>query len=74
MAEPVLEVKNLKKYFKVGKKDLKAVDNVSFSVDKGEILGIVGESGCGKTTCESTTGRRVNWARDLSLEHYSFSV
>lgn len=54
MTEPVLEVKNLKKYFKVGKKQLKAVDDVSFSVNKGEIIGIVGESGCGKTTCGRT--------------------
>lgn len=48
----LLEVKGLKKYFKVGnKKTLKAVDGVSFSIRKGETLGVVGESGCGKTTC-----------------------
>lgn len=51
MADPVLKVEHLKKYFKVGKKDLRAVDDVSFQVARGEILGIVGESGCGKTTC-----------------------
>ena len=48
----IIEVKNLKKYFKVGKKDvLKAVDDVSFCIKEGETLGLVGESGCGKTTC-----------------------
>lgn len=52
----LLVVKNLKKYFKVGSKSiLKAVDDVSFVVRKGETLGLVGESGCGKTT----TGRTI---------------
>lgn len=47
----ILEVKNLKKYFPVGKNAvLKAVDNVSFSIERGKTLGLVGESGCGKTT------------------------
>lgn len=51
----IIEVKNLKKYFKVGKKDvLKAVDDVSFCIKEGETLGLVGESGCGKTTCGRT--------------------
>jgi oligopeptide transport system ATP-binding protein len=51
----ILEVKNLKKYFYVGKKQiLKAVDDVSFSIREGETLGMVGESGCGKTTCGRT--------------------
>ena len=51
----ILEVKNLKKYFKVGNKDiLKAVDDVSFAIKEGETLGLVGESGCGKTTCGRT--------------------
>ncbi len=55
MAEKILEVKNLKKYFNVGKnKTLKAVDDISFSIEKGETLGLVGESGCGKTTCGRT--------------------
>ena len=52
---PLLEVKNLKKYFSVGHGSvLKAVDDVSFSLMEGETLGIVGESGCGKTTCGRT--------------------
>lgn len=50
-----LEVSHLYKYFHVGKKrTLKAVDDVSFVIHKGETLGIVGESGCGKTTCGKT--------------------
>ncbi|MCY6482774.1 ATP-binding cassette domain-containing protein [Clostridium aestuarii] len=53
--EILIEVKNLKKHFKVGKNALlKAVDDVSFSIKKGETLGLVGESGCGKTTCGRT--------------------
>lgn len=53
MAEILLEAKNLTKYFSTKKGQLHAVDNVSFHIDKGETLGLVGESGCGK----STTGR-----------------
>ena len=46
--EIVLEVKNLKKYFPAGRRHmLKAVDDVSFTIHKGETFGIVGESGCG---------------------------
>jgi len=53
--EIILEVKDLKKYFNISKgKVLKAVDSVSFHIKKGETLGIVGESGCGKTTCGRT--------------------
>jgi oligopeptide transport system ATP-binding protein len=56
--EVILEVKNLKKYFRVGRRStLKAVDDVTFSVHKGEVLGIVGESGCGKTTIGRTVMR-----------------
>ena len=51
----LLEVKNLCQYFKSGTSELKAVDDVSFSVRKGEVFGLVGESGCGKTT----TGRSI---------------
>ncbi len=53
--EVVLEVKNLKKYFDINKNAvLKAVDGVSFKIHEGETLGLVGESGCGKTTCGRT--------------------
>lgn len=55
MHEELVQVNNLKKYFNVGKDAvLKAVDDVSFSIRKGETLGLVGESGCGKTTCGRT--------------------
>ncbi|WP_406242627.1 ABC transporter ATP-binding protein [Tissierella carlieri] len=51
----LIEIIELKKYFQVGKNaTLKAVDNVSFNIKKGETLGLVGESGCGKTTCGRT--------------------
>ncbi len=52
---PLLEVKNLKKYFQTPKGTLHAVDDISFSIEKGRTLGVVGESGCGK----STTGRTI---------------
>jgi len=55
MSQTILEVKNLKKYFNISKGQvLKAVDNISFSIDRGKILGMVGESGCGKTTVGRT--------------------
>lgn len=53
--EVLLSVSHLKKYFQVGRNaTLKAVDDVSFDIYKGETLGMVGESGCGKTTCGRT--------------------
>jgi len=55
MSEAMLEVKNLKKYFKTKRGMLHAVDDVSFTIEKGKTLGVVGESGCGK----STTGRAI---------------
>lgn len=50
---PILQVRNLKKYFHVSKGTLHAVDDISFDIRQGKTLGMVGESGCGK----STTGR-----------------
>lgn len=57
MSEHILEVKNLCKYFYLDKNKppMKAVDDVSFYIEKGETVGLVGESGCGKTT----TGRTI---------------
>lgn len=59
--KPLIEINNLKKYFPIKKglmnktaHYLKAVDDVSFTINKGETLGLVGESGCGKTTCGRT--------------------
>ena len=50
--EVLVEVKGLKKYFQAGRRRVvKAVDDVSFRIYRGETLGLVGESGCGKTTC-----------------------
>ncbi len=77
--QPLLEVKDLKQYFDINvgafkTKPLKAVDGVSFSINKGETLGLVGESGCGKTTVGRTilhlyrpTGGEV-WYNGKKLE------
>ena len=73
--KPILEVKHLKKYFPVDAKyTLKAVDDVSFTIYEGETLGIVGESGCGKTTCgrtcigvyEATSGEVLYKGKDIN--------
>ena len=61
--ETLLRVENLCQYFKIGPgNELHAVDNVSFDVKKGEVFGLVGESGCGKTT----TGRSVIRLYDIT--------
>ena len=58
MSQKILDVKNLTKYFKAGGKQVvHAVDNVSFSLEKGKTLGLVGESGCGKSSCARTVIR-----------------
>lgn len=55
MADNILEVRHLKKYFKTSGGMLHAVDDISFNLEEGKTLGLVGESGCGK----STTGRSI---------------
>ncbi len=53
--EVLLRVENLRQYFKMGSTIIKAVDDISFDIKRGEVFGLVGESGCGKTT----TGRSI---------------
>jgi oligopeptide transport system ATP-binding protein len=48
--KPLLEINELKKHFQIGRASLKAVDGISLTIDKGETFGLVGESGCGKST------------------------
>ncbi|MGE5627117.1 MAG: ABC transporter ATP-binding protein [Solirubrobacterales bacterium] len=55
ISENLIEIKNLKKHFYIDRKMvLKAVDGISFNIKKGETFGLIGESGCGKTTCGRT--------------------
>ena len=54
MSEVLFQVQDLKRYFKSGKNTVKALDGVNFQIYQGETLSLVGESGCGKTTCART--------------------
>jgi peptide/nickel transport system ATP-binding protein/oligopeptide transport system ATP-binding protein len=76
----LIEVKNLKKYFYQGggpfkkKEAIKAVDDVSFYIKRNEILGLVGESGCGKTTCGKLILRLINpTAGTISFEGHDIT-
>ncbi len=66
--EVLLKVDHLCQYFRLGRKDLKAVDDVSFEIKKGETFGLVGESGCGKTT----TGRSIIKLYDITSGNVYF--
>jgi len=66
--EVLLKVDHLCQYFRMGRKELKAVDDVSFEVKKGEVFGLVGESGCGKTT----TGRSIIKLYDITSGNVYF--
>ena len=60
--EVLLSVQHLEQFFKMGRQQLKAVNDVSFDIYKGEVFGLVGESGCGKTT----TGRSIIRLYDIT--------
>ena len=64
----LLKVDHLCQYFRMGHKDMKAVDDVSFEIKKGEAFGLVGESGCGKTT----TGRSIIKLYDITSGNVYF--
>ena len=67
--EVLLKVEHLCQYFKMGAgRELKAVDDVSFDIKKGEVFGLVGESGCGKTT----TGRSIIKLYDITSGNVYF--
>jgi oligopeptide/dipeptide ABC transporter ATP-binding protein len=72
--ETLLEVRNLKKFFNVGDNTLKAVNDISFEIKRGETLGVVGESGCGKSTAGRTILRLYEpTAGDILFEGQSIT-
>ena len=77
MAEKLIEVRNLVKYFKTPSGNVHAVDDVSFTIDERKTLGIVGKSGCGKSTrgrciirlSEPTSGQVLYKGKDIMKAH-----
>ncbi len=68
--DKLLEIKNLKQYFNVDRKDeVRAVNDISFDIYRGETFGLVGESGCGK----STTGRTIIRLYDATSGEVKFN-
>ena len=69
----LVEVKNLKKYFKTPRGLLHAVDDINFKIEKGQTLGVVGESGCGKSTLFMIRTTSVNLALQFAMTSASRS-
>lgn len=78
----LLQVQNLKKYFKTSRGMLHAVDDVSFTIDEGQTLGVVGESGCGKSTLgrvvikllDATDGRVIFDGKDITKQQDTYEL
>ena len=66
MAESILEVRDLTTVFHTDRGDMNAVEGVSFHVERGEILGLVGESGCGKSVTSQSVLRLYDEDREVS--------
>ncbi|MEG1525409.1 MAG: ATP-binding cassette domain-containing protein [Clostridia bacterium] len=81
MSNTLIEVQNLKKYFKTPHGLLHAVDDVSFSIERGQTLGVVGESGCGKSTLgrviikllDATDGKIIFEGEDITKQEHSLA-
>ena len=70
----LLDVRNLKKYFKNPAGILHAVDDVSFMLDRGKTIGVVGESGCGKTTLGRTVLQLIELTEGYDLQGFLDSL
>lgn len=70
MEDYILQVKNLKTYFYMDNGTLKAVDDVSFNLRRDETIGIIGESGCGKSVTASSILRIIQNPAGLNIEFF----